>query len=131
MAWVVDTCMLIDVAEGDPQFGRRSARLLDNRRVAGLVVAPVSFVELSPLFNGVVTVQNEFLEAIGVHWTHTWTWPDTIVAHRAWHEYMQKRGGQLSKTIAVLVPLSRFDGLLTRNASDFRVLFPDLRTETP
>ena len=28
MAWVVDTCLLIDVAEADPTFGAASARLL-------------------------------------------------------------------------------------------------------
>ena len=29
MAWVVDTCLLIDVAEADPAFGIGSAKLLD------------------------------------------------------------------------------------------------------
>ena len=91
MAWIVDTCMLIDVAEGDPQFARRSARLLDRRRPAGLLIAPVSYIELSPLFEGREAAQNDFLEGIGVHWTHGWIWPDTIAAHRAWHNYLLKR----------------------------------------
>jgi hypothetical protein len=79
--WVVDTCILIDVAEDDPQFGTRSARLLDRRRSAGLLVAAISYVELAPLFNGVIEAQNGFLESIGVKWTHSWTWPDTVAAH--------------------------------------------------
>ena len=29
MAWVVDTCLLIDVAEADPTFGVASAKLLE------------------------------------------------------------------------------------------------------
>jgi hypothetical protein len=29
MAWAVDTCLLIDVAEADPTFGVPSAKLLD------------------------------------------------------------------------------------------------------
>jgi len=32
MAWVVDTCLLIDVAEADSMFGVASAKLLDGRR---------------------------------------------------------------------------------------------------
>ena len=136
MPWVVDTCMLIDVAEGDPQFGYRSARMLDRRRPAGLVVAPVSYIELSPLFNGVEDAQNQFLEGIGVGWTHGWIWPDTMAAHRAWHGYMLKRSrDQIGKRpiadILIGAFASRFDGLLTRNTKDFRGLFPDLRLEQP
>jgi predicted nucleic acid-binding protein len=128
--------MLIDVAEGDPQFARRSARLLDRRRPAGLFIAPVSYIELSPLFEGQEAAQNDFLEGIGVHWTHGWIWPDTIAAHRAWHNYLLKRRRREIKKRPIADVLigafaSRFDGLLTRNAKDFRVLFPDLRIETP
>jgi uncharacterized protein with PIN domain len=50
VAWVVDTCLLIDVAENDPEFGRDSARLLDRKRPAELVIAPVSYIELASLF---------------------------------------------------------------------------------
>lgn len=32
MAWVVDTCLLVDVAEADPAFGVASAALLDAKR---------------------------------------------------------------------------------------------------
>jgi predicted nucleic acid-binding protein len=136
VAWVVDTCMLIDVAEGDPQFGRRSAQLLDRRRSGGLLVAPVSYVELSPLFNGEETAQNEFLDAVAVQWTQPWTWPDTATAHRAWHRYLSKRRSQQLKKRPVADVLigsfaSRFDGLLTRDAKDFRSLFPDLPIQTP
>jgi hypothetical protein len=38
MAWAVDTCLLIDVAEADPIFGIGSAQLLDRLRPDGLVI---------------------------------------------------------------------------------------------
>jgi predicted nucleic acid-binding protein len=134
--WVVDTCLLIDVAENDPEFGRNSARLLDRRQAAGLVVAPVSYVELAPLFNGLTEVQNDFLESIGANWMHSWTWPDTIAAYRAWHGYiLDRRHGRISKwpiaDILIGAFAIRFGGLLTRNIKDFRNLFPDLRLEEP
>jgi predicted nucleic acid-binding protein len=136
MAWVVDTCMLIDVAEGDPQFGAQSAHLLDRRRAVGLLISPVSYIEMSPLFNGVAERQKEFLEGIGVHWTNAWTWPDTTEAHQTWYQYMlRRRRRQIGKRpiadVLIGAFASRFDGLLTRNAKDFRALFPDLRIDTP
>jgi predicted nucleic acid-binding protein len=136
VSWVVDTCILIDIAEGDPQFSRRSARLLDRRRGAGLLIAPVSYIELAPRFQGVETVQNEFLEAIGVHWNEPWIWPDTLAAHRAWADYiLRRRGGQDRKRpiadILIGAFASRFDGLMTRNEKDFQLLFPELRIDKP
>jgi predicted nucleic acid-binding protein len=128
--------VLIDIAEGDPRFAQRSAQLVDRRRRSGIVIAPLSYVELAPLFNGIAEAQNEFLEAIGVHWTVAWTWPDTIAAHQAWHRYIaQRRRGSISKRPVADVLIGafacRFEGLLTRNARDFRGLFPDLRLEEP
>lgn len=136
MPWVVDTCLLIDVAENDPEFGEGSARLLDRQRSAGLLVAPVSYVELAPLFNGVTEAENEFLESIGVNWTQSWTWPDTMAAHRGWYQYILKRRmAKISKRpiadVLIGAFATRFNGLLTRNAKDFRPLFPDLRLEEP
>lgn len=136
MAWVVDTCLLIDVAENDPEFGRYSARLLDRRRPAGLVIAPVSYIELAPLFNGVTEPHNDFLESIGVNWTHGWTWPDTIAAYRAWYDYiLKRRAWRIDKRpiadILIGAFATRFDGLLTRNTKHFRSFFPDLRLEGP
>jgi len=42
MAWVVDTCLLIDVAEADPTFGVASAKLLDLKRADGFTICPVT-----------------------------------------------------------------------------------------
>ncbi len=65
MAWVVDTCLLIDVAEADPTFGIASARLLDGKRPDGLTICPATYIELAPVFNGDQTAQNEFLFNLG------------------------------------------------------------------
>ena len=35
MSWVVDTCLIIDVLEADPDFGEASAELLDSMMVKG------------------------------------------------------------------------------------------------
>ena len=52
MTWVVDTCVVLDVLEDDPQFGRASARLLERLLREGLAISPVTMVELAAAFGG-------------------------------------------------------------------------------
>jgi len=52
VAWVVDTCILLDVGLDGPIFVHNSERILDDEPADGLVVCPVTFVELAPGFSG-------------------------------------------------------------------------------
>jgi predicted nucleic acid-binding protein len=136
MAWVLDTCLLIDVAEADPTFGLASARLLDSRRPEGLTVCPVSYVELAPVFNGDQNAQNEFLFNLVVNWLEPWNQTDTNEAHRAWHRYVAtRRATKIPKRPIADVLIgsfaSRFDGILTRNDGDFKTVFPQLAIIAP
>lgn len=136
MAWVIDTCLLIDVAENDPSFGAASAALIDSKRAASLTICPVTYAELAPVFNGDAKAQNEFLLQLGATWPEAWTLADTNAAHEAWHRYvLAKRSGTVPKRpiadILIGAFASRFDGLLSRNPTDFRPTFPSLAIETP
>jgi len=136
MAWVVDTCLLIDVAEADPAFGVASAALLDAKRPEGLTICPVTYAELAPVFHGDAAAQNEFLAHLGVAWTEVWTQTDTLAAHGAWHRYVAgKRVGRIPKRPVADILIGAFaglrDGLLTRNADDFKAVFPTLTLLTP
>ena len=131
MAWVVDTCLLLDVALDDPQFFSASARLLDAKQAEGLVVCPISVVEISPVFAGQMSAVAEFLERLTISWPETWTQADTQSAFTAWNNYVvSKRQGRITKRpiadVLIGAFASRFQGLLTRNPSDFRQLFPAL-----
>ena len=136
MAWVVDTCLLIDVAEADPTFGVASAKLLDLKRTDGLTICPVTYVELAPVFNGDQAAQNEFLFNLGLNWLEARAQPDTEEAYRAWHRYVAaRRTAKVPKRpladILIGAFASRHDGILTRNASDFRTRFPKLAIAAP
>ena len=136
MAWVVDTCLLIDVLDHDPEFGERSARLLDRKAAEGLVICPVTYVELSPAFLGDVARQGEFLDGVGVRFHVDWTWDDLLEAHRSWNRHIGRRrsAGTKRRPIAdvfIGAFATRHDGILTRNVADFRQLFPSLEILAP
>jgi len=134
--WVIDTCLLIDIADADPHFSSVSARLIANRQPQGLVISPVSYVELAPAFGGVIAAQNHFLGKLGVDWTEGWTWRDTQNAFHAWSDHVEsRRVRQLTRRPVADILIGafalRFRGLLTRNVRDFHKLFPNLRVESP
>jgi predicted nucleic acid-binding protein len=136
MAWVVDTCMLLDVLEDDPRFGRASALALDSHAEAGLVICPVTYAELAPAFAGDTALQDEFLHGVGVDFRQDWTWADTLSAHRAWHRFIERRRSHALPRrpladILIGAFATRRQGLLTRNAADFAPLFPDLTLGGP
>ena len=136
MAWVVDPCVLIDVAEADPAHGVASALFLDKKRPDGLVICPVTYIELAPIFNGDQTAQNEFLLNLSVPWPETWTEADTEEAHRAWHRYVvARRATNCPKRPLADILIGAFavrrQGILTRNENDFRRVFPNLVVAAP
>ena len=65
MAWVVDTSVLLDIHTQDRTFGRRSARCLACYLRNGLVVCPVSYIEIAPAFSSQAELQIEFLQEVG------------------------------------------------------------------
>jgi predicted nucleic acid-binding protein len=139
MAWVVDTCILIDVLEDDPEFGRSSALALDSLADDGLVVCPLTYAELAPAFQGKVALQEEFLQGVGVDFRQDWTWADTLRAHQAWHRFIEQRRTHslprrpLAPLVDVLIGAfaSRYQGLVTRNAGDFASIFPEMDLKGP
>ncbi len=59
MPRVVDTCLLIDITDADPAFAAGSAALLDDQRTGGLVISPVTYAEMAPVFDGDASRQDE------------------------------------------------------------------------
>lgn len=130
--WVVDTCMLIDVLEDDPRFGRSSASVLDSCLADGLVLCPLTYIELAPAFGGDRALQDSFLRGVGVDFQQDWSATDTRTAHAAWHRYIhQKRRHSLPRRpladVLIGAFASRYGGLITRNRADFAAIFPALR----
>ena len=136
MTWVVDTCVLIDILEEDPQFGLRSALCLRDKLNEGLVVSPVTMIELSPAFGGNLASQKEFLILCGVEYQVGLEVADVARAHAAWNHYIQKKRLQQSvkrpvADIMIGAFAARYGGLITRNPKDFKPWFPQLNLIVP
>jgi hypothetical protein len=111
MAWVVDSCVLLDIRMNDADFGLSSANCLAAHLPEGLTIAPMTYVELAPAFRGDEVIQKAFLERSGIEWLTSWTWADTEIAHRLWAEHVERKrigqGGKRPKhftTVPVVVP---------------------------
>ncbi len=136
MAWVIDSCVLLDVALKDPSHGLASALFLEQIRTAGLVACPVSVVEIAPFFDGETRYVRDFLRAMGVEANVAWMEADTEAAVRGWTRYVRlKRAGAASKRPLADILIGGFalrhQGLVTRNPDHFRPFFPRLTLSAP
>jgi predicted nucleic acid-binding protein len=136
MAWVVDTSVVVDLVTGDPLFEPASTACLQAHLGDGLVISPVTFVELGPSFSGDDVAAEVFLKASHIGTTEFWSPADTLLAHRLWHQFqMRRRQLQIAKRpvadVLIAAFAERFQGIITRNSSDFRNILPTLLLVEP
>ena len=136
MSWVVDSCVLLDIVLADPAFAEQSAAMLDRLRPEGLVVCPVTLVEISPALDGNADLVEQFCDGVGIPFDARWDMDDTRVALRVWHTYvMNKRAGLAAKRpiadILVGAYALRRSGLITRNTADFVRWFGNMKLMDP
>ncbi|MFZ4777526.1 MAG: type II toxin-antitoxin system VapC family toxin [Terrimicrobiaceae bacterium] len=130
-AWVVDTCVVLDVALNDAVHGVQSAQMLQNVLQDGLVICGVTFVELAPAFGGKLAELKRFLIGARIGWEEPWTLADTETAHDGWwRQVCQKRQGIVPRRPVADLLIGAFAcrarGLITRNPHDFQRFYPDL-----
>lgn len=133
---VVDTCVLIDVADDDPDFGQRSVACIADHLDRGLVVSPITYVELAPVFDGSRQLIDEFLDGLGIDRTASFDIATRNAAFSVWARHVsERRAGHSSRRPVADVLIgafaSRHDGIITRNSKDFRALFPALPIVDP
>ena len=135
MAWVVDTCLLLDVLDDDPSFGESSARCIERYQHDGLTVCPVTLIEMAPAFLGDWRQATEFMRQVGIDQAEGWITADTNAAFTAWNRQVElKRAGKTGRRPVADVQIGAFalrhQGLLTRNMDDFKRWFPSLKMPT-
>ncbi len=136
MAWVVDTSVVLDLFTGDPLFEPSSTACLQAHIKDGLVISPITFVELGPSFSGDDAAAEAFLKSSRIGTAEFWTSEDSLLAHRFWHRFQLRRrqlsvGKRPVADILIAAFATRFQGIITRNASDFRNIAPALSIVEP
>lgn len=136
IVWVVDTCVIIDIISGDGEFSTMSADAVDARRADGLVIAPITYIELAPSFRGDVAKQDSVLSGLGIEFDFAGNREAVLAAHKAWYEHVLRKrlGGAVKRPIAdVLIGAYAIEkgGLITRNDADFKTIYPNLTIFNP
>ncbi len=136
MPWVVDTCIILDILDDDPDFGERSATTVDEYFKDGLVICPVTYIELAPGFLGNQARMEEFLREINIDYAAGWSKADSEHAFQSWNRYVDmKRRGQTAKRPIADIQIGAFadrrQGLITRNPADFSPVFSELAIILP
>ena len=134
--WVVDTCVIIDILSGDGEYSVKSADAIDMKRDDGLVIAPITYVELAPSFGGDSNSQDSTLSELGIEIDFGGNRDAVLTAYRAWYDHVQrKRAGQVAKRPIADIMIGAYamqkGGLITRNEAEFRSLFPSLTIFNP
>ena len=137
MAWVVDSSVLLDIRVGTPkERAVASAGSLMAHVADGLVVCPITFIEISPAFRGDSAAQRRWLDGLKISSHEPWLEADTERANFLWNEHIQrKRQGQMRKRpvadILIAAFSRRFQGLITSNAVDFHNIDSGLNLVVP
>ena len=136
MIWVVDTCVILDILDHHPVFAECSTLAIQSKLDDILAIAPISYVELAPAFNGSIEDQNDFLDSLWINRDFGGDATAVLTAHRAWYEHiLRKRAGTIAKRPIADVMIGAYamrkGGLITRNEADFRSLYPELTIFNP
>jgi predicted nucleic acid-binding protein len=136
MAWVVDTSVVLDLIVTGSAWRAASLACLQPHLADGLCVCPVTFVEVGPAFVGDSQAAEAFFQAIPISTSEPWTSADTELAHRLWNDHqVRRRAVQMAKRpvadVLIAAFASRFQGIITRNAADFRNISPTLTIVEP
>ncbi len=131
MITAVDTSVLIDVLEGDPEFGQASASALAQAsRDGALVACEVVWAEVATAYQPAQEVLGD-LAALGLRF-NAMTEASALEAASAWARYRSAGGKRLRIAPDFLIgahAASQADRLLTRDEGFHRQHFNKLRVE--
>ena len=130
---LVDTNVLVDVLQNDPQWAEWSiSQLRAQAKLHALVINPVIYAEVSLSFSTLEALE-EVVHTLALALREI-PWPALFLAAKAYAQY-RRRGGSKRQVlpdffIGAHAAVERWP-LLTRDASRFRTYFPTLEVLAP
>lgn len=136
MKYLVDPQLVLDVLESNPTWTGRVSALLREYRCDELILAPSSYLALSPSFMGMRSMQDRFLENLGVKVTKNAPAKVMDAAYAAWSGYQkdhpEAQGGlSVFDSLYIGAYALLFDGILTRQGDLYRRYFVSLNIIEP
>ena len=136
MKYLVDPQLILDVLEGKGDVAARASALFERHRADALVLAPTSYLALSASFMGIRSMQDRFLEGLGVKVSGAAPAEVLSAAYSAWSRYqkenaMQKGGMSVFDQLYIGAFALLFDGILTGNGDLYRKYFESLNVIEP
>ena len=128
--------LITDALEGESEEGKRAVALFEAHRVDELVLAPTSYLSLSPAFMGIRSMQDRFLETLGVRVTRKAPAKVMDAAYSAWSRYQQENprvtgGSSVFDQLYIGAFALMYDGILTRRGDLYRRYYETLKVIEP
>ena len=130
MKFLVDPQLITDALKGESEEGRHALDLFEAHKADELILAPTSYIALSPAFMGIRSMQDRFLENIGVRVTRNAPAKVMDAAYSAWSRYQQENprvtgGSSVFGQLYIGAYALLYDGILTRHGDLYRRYFDD------
>ena len=131
MKYLVDPQLITDALGGDNKAGRCAVALFEAHRADELVLAPTSYIALSPAFMGMRSMQDRFLDNFGIRVTRKAPAKVMDAAYSAWSRYQQENPGVTGGTsvfdqLYIGAYALLYDGILTCQGDLYRKYFETL-----
>ena len=131
MKFLVDPQLVTDALEGESKEGKRALALFEDHRADELILAPTSYVALSSAFMGIRSMQDRFLENLGIRVSRNAPAKVMDAAYSAWNRYQQENpriagGSSIFDQLYIGAYAFLYDGILTRQGDLYRKYFETL-----
>ena len=136
MKFLVDPQIVTDALKGESEEGRRALDLFEAHKADELILAPTSYIALSPAFMGIRSMQDRFLEGLGIKVARTAPAKVMDAAYAAWSRFQKEnpgeRGGMSAFDQLYIGAFALlYDGILTRNGALYRTYYETLNVVEP
>ena len=136
MKFLVDPQLITDALNGESEGGRRALGLFEAHKADELILAPTSYIALSSAFMGIRSMQDRFLENIGVRVTKNAPAKVMDAAYSAWSRYQQDNpriagGNSVFDQLYIGAYALLYDGILTRQGDLYHRYFESLNVVEP
>ena len=136
MKFLVDPQLIKDALKGESEAGKSALALFEAHKADELILAPTSYVALSPAFMGIRSMQDRFLETVGIRVARNAPAKVMDAAYSAWSRYQQDNpriagGNSVFDQLYIGAYALLYDGILTRQGDLYRKYFETLNVVEP